>query len=114
MVNSALRDRMASEGPENFYMDGEAPFGHCPKCKRLFTSRSDRDRHDEDSCSPTNHLAAVIFGGFVDWMMKVDRAVIAKAGLSYLDLPDQPYRDWYEAGLSAKSAAARAIRGAGG
>lgn len=31
-------------------------------------------------------------------------------GLSYLDLPDCCYADWYEDGMSAKTAASKAIR----
>ena len=47
---------------------------------------------------------------YADWLKKVDQAVSAKVGLSYRDLADQPYRSWYDSGVSPKSAAARAVR----
>lgn len=49
---------------------------------------------------------------FDQWMSDVNTHVKAKIGLSYLDLPDQPYAEWYENGKTAKSAAAAAVRGA--
>jgi hypothetical protein len=49
---------------------------------------------------------------FDEWMREVDRAIARKAGLSALDLPDVPYRDWYEDGVRPASAAAKAIRNA--
>lgn len=50
--------------------------------------------------------------GFKAWMAKVDAAVAAKCGLSASDLPDVCYRDWYEDGVTPKSAAARAVKAA--
>lgn len=50
---------------------------------------------------------------FEDWMSQVDRIVWQKAGVSVHDLPDVPYRDWYDDGVSPKGAASRAIRAAG-
>jgi len=47
---------------------------------------------------------------FEQWKKAVDAWLEAKAGLAADDLPDQPYRDWYEDDLPAKSAAARALR----
>lgn len=49
---------------------------------------------------------------FESWLDKVNGHVQAKVGLSYDDLPDQPYRNWFDSGVSPRSAAARAIRGA--
>jgi len=51
---------------------------------------------------------------FEDWMKAVDNAVWAKAGLSVYDLADAPFRDWYDSGVSPKSAASKAIRMGGG
>ncbi len=46
---------------------------------------------------------------FEDWLNAVDRAV-GRIGLSYMDLPDCPYADWYEDELSPAQAAKLAIR----
>jgi hypothetical protein len=48
------------------------------------------------------------------WMTDVDLACGAMLGLSVYDLPDCPYADWFEDGLTAKQAARRAIRSANG
>ena len=53
-------------------------------------------------------------GSFEAWMREVDREVGLLVGLSYLDLPDLAYRDMYESGKSAKAAAKKAVRNAGG
>ena len=50
---------------------------------------------------------------FEDWMREVERAVQQRVGLSVHDLADVPFMDWYEDGVSPRSAAARAIRSAG-
>ena len=42
---------------------------------------------------------------FAQWMRAVDEAVQATAGLSVHDLADQPFRDWYEDGLTPQEAA---------
>ena len=47
---------------------------------------------------------------FEEWMKDVDAAVSARIGLSVHDLADCCFRDWYDAGVSAKSAASRAIK----
>lgn len=49
---------------------------------------------------------------FEAWMEAVDEQVEALAGCSVHDLPDCPFRDWYDAGLSPRDAALRAIRNA--
>lgn len=50
---------------------------------------------------------------FEEWFGDVNAAVIRRIGLSVHDLPDCPFRDWFEDGFSAKSAASAAIREAG-
>lgn len=49
---------------------------------------------------------------FEAWFAAVEKAVQAKTGLSLQDLPDCCYRDWYEDGMSAKTAASKAVRAA--
>lgn len=49
---------------------------------------------------------------FEDWMKAVDRAVDQRTGMSVYDLPDMPFRDWYDSGKSAVAAAAKAISNA--
>ena len=49
---------------------------------------------------------------FSTYRSEVNRLVEAKCGLSLDDLPDVAIRDWYDDGVSAKSAASRAIRNA--
>jgi hypothetical protein len=49
---------------------------------------------------------------FSFYRREVSRLVEAKTGLSLDDLPDVAIRDWYDDGVSAKSAASRAIRNA--
>jgi len=50
--------------------------------------------------------------GFDMWKRRVDSAVERAASLSADDLPDCPYRDWYDDGISPAVAARRAIRAA--
>lgn len=48
---------------------------------------------------------------FDQWLKEVDAAIKAKfMGLGMLDLPDCPYADWYEDGVTPKGAASRAIK----
>jgi len=51
---------------------------------------------------------------FRDWMAQVDQELEQICGLGSLDLPDQPYRDQFCDGCSAKAVARRAYRNAGG
>lgn len=51
---------------------------------------------------------------FEEWKAAVNTQVERLAGLSADDLPDAPYADWWEGGVSPASAAKRAIRAAGG
>ncbi|MCI0579950.1 MAG: hypothetical protein L0332_24075 [Chloroflexi bacterium] len=50
---------------------------------------------------------------FAAWMRQVNAAVFARAFVSADDLPDQPYRDWYDDGLSPEEAAGAALEDAG-
>ena len=50
--------------------------------------------------------------GFNAWMRDVDEAIVAYSGLSHDDLPDCPYRNWYELGVPPQVAAKKAIRAA--
>lgn len=47
---------------------------------------------------------------FEAWMSAVDRAIERISGLSYLDLPDCPYHDWWTNGSGVARAASKAIR----
>jgi hypothetical protein len=47
---------------------------------------------------------------FDTWMKLVDEAVYARINCSVHDLPDCPFRDWYDDGLRALAAARKAIR----
>jgi hypothetical protein len=47
---------------------------------------------------------------FEVWLKELDEAVQAKCGMSYQDLPDGPFRDWYEEGKTPKSAAAKLVK----
>lgn len=48
---------------------------------------------------------------FETWKAAVDKIIAARLyGLTADDLPDCPYRRWYEAKLSPREAASRAIK----
>jgi hypothetical protein len=49
-----------------------------------------------------------------EWMLEIDRMVSAKIGLSIHDLPDMPFRDWYDAGKSPAFVVGRAMKEAKG
>ena len=49
---------------------------------------------------------------FSTYRLEVNRLVEAKCGLSLDDLPDVAIRDWYDDGVSTKTAARRAVRNA--
>lgn len=51
--------------------------------------------------------------GYADWMKEVDAACYAKAGVSVHDLSDCAFADWYDDGVSAKSAASKALKANG-
>ena len=50
---------------------------------------------------------------FEIWMVRVDRTVNAIALVSVYDLPDRPYRDWFDDGMLASDAAKQALEYAG-
>jgi len=47
-------------------------------------------------------------------MSAIDAILVSRLGLSSADLPDVCYADWYDDGVSPRSAAARAVRYAKG
>lgn len=47
---------------------------------------------------------------FKNWMKMVDKEVGKKVGISAQDLPDVPYADWHDDGMSPKQAAVKAIK----
>lgn len=49
---------------------------------------------------------------FEAWMKMVDAIISSKIGLSSNDLPDCPFMDWWEDGMSSASAAKKAIKNA--
>ena len=46
---------------------------------------------------------------FREWMKEVDNEIMLTTGLSAVDLPDCPYRDWYDDGMEAGEAAEEAV-----
>ena len=46
---------------------------------------------------------------FEQWMARVDRVILTSIGISIHDLPDCPFRDWYDDRLRPVRAAARAL-----
>ena len=44
------------------------------------------------------------------WMRALDRAVGQRVGVSVHDLSDQPFRDWYDDGITPAQAARLAIQ----
>ena len=50
---------------------------------------------------------------FDQWMKDVDKEVEAICGLSYNDLPDQTYRDWFDCDIPAEEAARMALESEG-
>ena len=47
------------------------------------------------------------------WMERVDKAVRREAGLSVYDLPDLPFRDWFDDEVTAAEAARMALAESG-
>jgi hypothetical protein len=48
---------------------------------------------------------------FAEWMKKVNRIVIAVAGVTVHDLVDQPFREWFDEGMDAEEAAELTLEG---
>lgn len=51
---------------------------------------------------------------FKKWMRIVDGRVWIQAGCSVYDLPDCPYRDWFDRGMTPMAAARKAVKNAKG
>mgnify|MGYP001293243849 CR=1 FL=1 len=51
--------------------------------------------------------------GFNSWVDAVDHEVDAIAGVSVHDLPDVPFRAWFEDGMTPREAAEEALENAG-
>ena len=49
---------------------------------------------------------------FEEWMKKVDSIIEARTGMTHMDLPDWSYAQAHEDGVTALSAASRAIKAA--
>lgn len=49
---------------------------------------------------------------FEEWMKEVDTILMRTCYLSSADLPDCCYRDWYDQGVTPRSAASRAKKNA--
>lgn len=60
---------------------------------------------------PIQKLAKLLFD---EWMQKVNDICWERYGLSADDLPDVPYYDWYDEGVTPGGAATRAYKNAGG
>lgn len=51
---------------------------------------------------------------FKEWMEEVDRAIARTVlGVTSLDLADQPFRDWFDDGMSAAEAATLTLQDEG-
>lgn len=50
---------------------------------------------------------------FKEWKRQVDLEVQKRCGLSADDLPDCPYREWFDSGVKPASAACKAIKRSG-
>lgn len=50
---------------------------------------------------------------FESWLDKVGAALRKKCGLSYSDLADQPYRDWFDSGMTPTQAANQVLENEG-
>lgn len=50
---------------------------------------------------------------FDAWFDAVDREIVAICGLGVNDLPDQPYRDWYNDEMPPREAAMYALEDSG-
>ncbi len=47
---------------------------------------------------------------FKEWLDKANEEVKKKCGLEIDDLPDCPWREWYDSNTTPKSAANRAVK----
>jgi hypothetical protein len=60
-----------------------------------------------------NHKAGRHKRTFEGWMDKVGLILRKTVGLSYSDLADQPYRDWYDSGMTPSQAARQTLQNEG-
>lgn len=58
---------------------------------------------------PTNERLDMSGITFEQWLAHADTLVEEQIGLSLSDLPDCPYREWFDGHMGSRSAAARAI-----
>lgn len=86
------------------------------KDKRISDWRSGRPAVSDDGRGRGDREVkmAALKPTFEEWLRLVDVYVLAKCGLSYDDLEDCPYRDWFDDGMRPSTAAAKAIKRAGG
>ena len=54
-----------------------------------------------------------LMGNFESWMAAVDAVLEEKYCLGSLDIPDQPYSDWFEDGCKPVTAARKAVKNSG-
>jgi hypothetical protein len=50
---------------------------------------------------------------FAAWLMGLEATCCRTLGLSFTDLPDQPFRDWHESGMTPAEALAELARAEG-
>jgi hypothetical protein len=74
------------------------------KEKTMFIKRNPQPEDNQQDTSET---------AFKKWMSAVDIAVGGRAFVSVYDLPDQPYRDWFEDEMSPDEAAVAVLADAG-
>lgn len=49
---------------------------------------------------------------FEEWMQKIDKLYQRKLGVSVHDMPDEPWRDFYEDGITPEEIMELAVEGA--
>jgi hypothetical protein len=47
---------------------------------------------------------------FERWLVAIDAYLMATVGVSYHDLPDAPFQDWFERGMKFNTAAKKLLR----
>ena len=80
---------------------------HCPRCGQPLAIIEDEDSHETycPDCTSFRPNRPT----FEQWMAEVDDVLVRKVGVSSADLPDVPYRDFYDVGSTAEEAAEEAI-----
>jgi hypothetical protein len=46
---------------------------------------------------------------FYQWLYKLDKLIQSKVGVNLMDLSDQPYREWFDDGISPYAATYRVL-----